>query len=80
MEGATNLGTAVTLTSGSGTFNLNALAPIGTHVITAHYGGDSGHLASSSGAINVTVTGNTTVTVAAQGATNGNQTLNITIN
>jgi hypothetical protein len=79
-DNGVNLGTPVTLTSGSATFNENGLTPVGTHAISASYSGDSGHLASSSGSINVTVTGITTVTIAAQGATNGNQTLNVTIN
>jgi photosystem II stability/assembly factor-like uncharacterized protein len=80
LDAGTNLGSAVTLASGSAMFTVNGLTPVGTHPISTHYNGDAGHLASSSGAINVTVTGTTTVTISAQGATNGNQTLNVTIN
>jgi len=80
-DGNNNLGSPVSLSNGSATFNENGLIPVGTHSISAAYSGDSGHMASSSGALNVTVTGNTTLTIAAQGASaGGNQTLNITIN
>jgi hypothetical protein len=80
LDGGANLGTPTALTA-NGTLMIteNGLIPAGTHAISALYKGDAGHLTSSSGAINCTVTGQTTVTIAAQGATNGNQTLNVTI-
>jgi len=79
-DGGATLGAPSTLSNGTIMITQNNLIPVGTHAISAHYLGDSGHLGSSSGAINCTVTGNTTVTIAAAGATNGNQTLNVTIN
>ena len=81
LDGGANLGTPTALAA-NGTLMIteNGLIPAGTHAISALYKGDAGHLTSSSGAINCTVTGSTTVTIAAQGATNGNQTLNVTIN
>jgi hypothetical protein len=80
LDGGANLGPVTALTA-NGTLMItqNGLIPVGTHAISAAYKGDSGHLTSSSGAINCTVTGQTQVTIAAQGATNGNQTLNVTI-
>jgi pro-kumamolisin-like protein/Big-like domain-containing protein len=78
LDGATVLGSP-TVASGAAMFTFSGTIPVGTHPISAHYMGDSGHMASSSGAINVTVTGNATVTVAAQGATNSPQTQNITV-
>jgi len=79
-DGGGTLGAAVALSGGSAMFNENGLTPAGTHAISASYSGDSGHMASSSGNINVTVTGNNTITINVPGATNGaNQNLNITV-
>ena len=80
LDGGANLGATSSLSNGAVMITENGLTPVGTHAISVHYLGDAGHLTSSSGAINCTVTGPATVTIAAQGATNGNQTLNVTIN
>jgi len=56
------LGT-VSVVGGSATFQTAAL-PVGTHSFSAHYLGDAGTLASSSGTLNVTVTGTTTLAIA----------------
>ena len=79
-DGANTLGGAVTLSGGSAMFTENGLTPAGTHAISASYSGDSGHMTSSSGGINVTVTGNNTITINVPGASNGaNQNLSITV-
>jgi hypothetical protein len=79
-DGGANLGSPATLSGGSAMFTENGLTPTGTHAISASYGGDSGHMASSSGNINVTVTGNNTITINVPGASNGaNQNLNIIV-
>jgi hypothetical protein len=80
LDGGANLGATSSLSNGAVMITENGLTPVGTHAISVHYMGDSGHLTSSSGAINCTVTGSTTVTISAPGATNGaTQTLNVTI-
>jgi len=61
-DGATMIGTAATVTGGTATPTAPALT-VGTHAITAHYLGDANTKASQSGAINMTVTGSTTVAI-----------------
>jgi hypothetical protein len=53
-DGTTSLGTG-TLSSGTGTYSTSSLA-VGTHSITASYGGDTSNAASTSSAVTVTVT------------------------
>ncbi|MBI1756469.1 MAG: Ig-like domain repeat protein [Fimbriimonas ginsengisoli] len=60
-EGATTLGTA-TLSGGSATLNLSTLS-IGTHVVTAAYGGDSNFNGSTSSSVSQLVKGVTTTAV-----------------
>ena len=75
-------GNAVAVSGGTAMLTTSALTTVGTHSITAHYAGDGTHTqASSSGPLNVTVTGNTTFTVqTAPAASNGSPTVNLTIN
>jgi len=75
-------GAAVAVSGGTATLTTAALNTVGTHAITAHYVGDATNTApSSSGSLNVTVTGSTTVSVSATpAASNGNATINLTIN
>jgi pro-kumamolisin-like protein/Big-like domain-containing protein len=54
-DGATALGTGVTVSNGSATITNAGLVP-GTHSISAHYLGDANTRASSSGTLQVTVT------------------------
>jgi len=53
-DGTTSLGTG-TLSSGTATYSTSSLA-VGTHSITASYGGDTSNEASTSSAVTVTVT------------------------
>jgi len=79
-DGSTALGTGVSVSGGSASITSNGLA-VGTHAISAHYLGTSSTKASQSGALNVTVTGTTTFVISATpAASNGNPTVNITIN
>jgi hypothetical protein len=79
-DGATALGTGVTVSGGSASITSNGLA-VGTHSISAHYLGTASTLASQSGALNVTVTGTTTFAITTTpAASNGSPTVNITIN
>jgi hypothetical protein len=74
-------GATAAVSGGAATFANVALTTVGTHAISASYAGDANTLASASGALNVTVTGSTTVTVkAAPAASNGALTINMTIN
>jgi Bacterial Ig-like domain (group 3) len=75
-------GAAVAVSGGTATLTTAALSTVGTHSITGHYLGDSTNTqASSSGPLNVTITGSATVTIQASPvATNGSPTINLTIN
>jgi subtilase family serine protease len=67
-DGATALGSAMQLTNGSATITTSTLSVVGTHGISAHYvPSDTSTLASQSGAVNVTITGNTQVPIQATG-------------
>jgi hypothetical protein len=61
-DNGTMIGTAATVAGGTAAPTAPALA-VGTHVITAHYQGDAYTMASASGAINMTVTGTTSVAI-----------------
>jgi subtilase family serine protease len=75
-------GAAVAVSGGTATLTTAALNTVGTHAITAHYVGDAKNTApSSSGSLNVTVTGSTTISVSATpAASNANATISLTIN
>ena len=79
-DGATALGSAAQVAGGAATISSNALS-VGTHQISAHYLGDGSTLPSLSGAVNVTLTGNTTVGIAtAPASSNSNVTISLTVN
>jgi hypothetical protein len=79
-DGTTQLGAAVRAVNGVADFNNITSLSVGTHAISAHYLGDSSTLASQSGAVNVTVTGTTTVRISTNPASsNSNPTISLTI-
>jgi hypothetical protein len=84
-DGSATLGAAVTASNGSATISTAGLAQ-GTHLITAHYLGDSKTQASQSGTLYVTVTtaaGTPAAVVpvtGTSGSTTANTTFNLTIN
>ena len=79
-DGTAVLGTAGTLTNGSTTINISTLS-VGTHAINAHYLADAYSTASQSGTLNMAITGTTTFNISASpAASNGNATVNLTIN
>jgi len=79
-DGTATVGSATAVSSGTATINVSNLA-VGTHGISAHYLGDSYTQASQSGALNVTVTGNTTVAITTTpAATPAASPVNVTIN
>lgn len=82
LDGGVATGNPVAVSGGTATLTTAALSTVGTHSITAHYAGDATNTqASSSGSLNVTITGSTTVTIqASPAATNGPQTINLSIN
>jgi hypothetical protein len=82
MDGGVATGSPVAVVSGTATLTTAALSTVGTHSITAHYAGDPTNTqASTSGALNVTVTGSTTVAIqSTPAASNGSPTINLTIN
>jgi hypothetical protein len=64
LDGGVATGAAVAVSGGTATLTTAALSTVGTHAITAHYAGDATYTqASSSGALNVTVTGSTTIAI-----------------
>jgi hypothetical protein len=81
-DGTTAIGTAVAVSGGTANLSTGAMSTVGTHAISAHYAGDATNTqASSSLPLNVTVTGSTTLSIAASpAASNGSPTINITIN
>jgi pro-kumamolisin-like protein/Big-like domain-containing protein len=79
-DGATMIGTAATVAGGTAAPTAPALA-VGTHMISAHYLGDTTTAASSSGVLNLTVTGPTTIAITTNpAATPVAAPLNITVN
>jgi Pro-kumamolisin, activation domain/Bacterial Ig-like domain (group 3) len=74
-DGSTPLGLPVTISNGTASIN-TGLAAVGTHAVSAHYLGNSTTLPSASGALNVTVTGATTVQLT---TSNGSANINLTI-
>jgi hypothetical protein len=60
-DGGAVLGT-VAVIGGAASFQTAAL-PVGTHSFSAHYQGDAGTRASSSGTLNATVTGTTSIAI-----------------
>jgi hypothetical protein len=81
-DGTTAIGTAVAVSGGTANLSTGAMSAVGTHAISAHYAGDATNTQpSSSGSLNITVTGSTTLSIAASpAASNGSPTINITIN
>ena len=67
-DGTTTLGTGMLNSSGAATYSSSALA-IGSHSITASYGGDSRNLASVSSVVAVSVAQSSTTTVLTSSAT-----------
>jgi len=79
-DGTTAIGTAVAVTAGAASITSPALS-VGTHSISAHYLGDANTLASQSGALNLTVTGTTTVAITSSPASsNASPSVSLTIN
>ena len=80
-DGGVLIGNTVAVSGGTASLTTPALA-VGTHSISAHYLGDATYTqASQSGAINVTVTGNTSVTITTSPvATPAAPALNVTVN
>lgn len=62
LDNGVTIGTAATVSGGKATPTALPLS-VGTHSISAHYSGDVNTQASQSGALNLTVTGNTTVAI-----------------
>jgi hypothetical protein len=75
-DGSTALGLPVTISNSAASIN-TGLPTVGTHAVSAHYLGNATTLASSSGALNVTVTGSTAVPLTSTpgGSTNINLTI-----
>jgi hypothetical protein len=64
LDGGVATGTAVAVSGGTAALTTAALSTAGTHAINAHYAGDlTNTQASSSGTLNVTVTGSTTIAI-----------------
>ncbi|HZV59375.1 MAG TPA: Ig-like domain-containing protein [Candidatus Eremiobacteraceae bacterium] len=75
-ESSAALGLPVTISNGTASIN-TGLAAVGTHSVSAHYLGNATTLPSSSGALNLTVTGTTTVPLTA--SPSGSANVNLTI-
>jgi hypothetical protein len=75
-DAGTALGLPVTLSNGTAFIN-TGLATIGTHAVSAHYLGDTTNLPSASGALNLTVTGTTTLPLTATPSSSGSIALTI---
>jgi hypothetical protein len=83
-DGGTLFGPPINLTNGAISLTLtqaNATIPVvGTHALSAHYLGDTTHIASASGSLNITITGTTTVPLTANPASTANVSIPLTIN
>jgi hypothetical protein len=81
-DGATPLGNAIVIDSNG--MAMSGIIPptgVGTHAISAHYAGDSAHMASASGSLQCTVTGTTNLTISGtSGSTMKTGTISITVN
>ncbi len=75
-DASTALGLPIAISNGSASIN-TGLPTIGTHAVSAHYLGDTANLPSASGALNLTVTGTTTVPLTA--TPGGSGSINLTI-
>jgi hypothetical protein len=75
-DGSTALGLPVAISNGAASIN-TGLPTIGTHAVSAHYLGDTATLPSASGALNLTVTGTTTVPLTT--TPSGSASINLTI-
>jgi hypothetical protein len=82
LDGGVATGSPVAVSGGTATLTTAALSTVGMHSITAHYVGDATYTqTSSSGALNVMVTGTTQLSIAANPASsNANPTISLTIN
>ena len=79
-DDVTALGAPMQVVNGAVTISNNTLT-VGTYAISAHYLGDPNTQASQSGAVNVTLTGTTPLTISTNPASsNGNAVFNLTIN
>ena len=72
----TPLGLPVSVSNGTALIS-SGLAGVGTHSVSAHYLGDAGTMASSSGALNLTVTGTTTLPLTTTPSGSGNVSLTV---
>jgi hypothetical protein len=78
-DGATMIGTAAAVAGGTATPTAPALS-VGTHAISAHYLGDTTTAPSSSGTLNLTVSGNSTIAITTSPvATPAASAINITV-
>ena len=75
-DGSTALSLPVAITNGAAAIN-TGLPTIGTHPVSAHYLGDTATLPSASGALNLTVTGTTSLPLTA--TPSGSGSINLTI-
>jgi hypothetical protein len=82
LDGGAATGNPVAVSGGTATLTTAALSTVGMHSITARYAGDATYTqTSSSGALNVMVTGTTQLPIAANPASsNANPTISLTIN
>ena len=78
-DGATMVGTAANVSGGTAVPTASPLA-VGTHAISAHYLGDATTAASTSGTLNLTVTGTTTIAITTNpAATPAAPAINVTV-
>jgi Bacterial Ig-like domain (group 3) len=75
-DGSTALGLPVSLSNGAAAIN-TGLPTVGTHAVSAHYLGTAATLPSASGALNLTVTGSTSVPLTT--TPSGSANINLTI-
>jgi len=82
LDGGSPTGIPVTVSGGTATLTTSALTTVGTHMITAHYAGDATYTqGSSSGALDVTVTGTTQLPITGtSGSATASGSVSLTIN
>jgi hypothetical protein len=82
LDGGVATGNPVAVSGGTATLTTAALSTVGMHSITAHYAGDATYTqASSSGALNVLITGTTQLPITGtSGSTTANGNVSLTIN